>query len=357
MKLSPKIENEILRSIERVLDSHHYVLGREVEDFEKEFAAYLGVRHVVAVASGTDALALALLASGVMRPGAEVVIPALTSPFTAVAVVRAGGRPVFADVGRSTWTLDAGSAAERITDRTVAIVPVHLYGNPVDWPPLARLAGTRRLFLLEDACQAHGASVAGAKVGGLGAAAAFSFYPTKNLGAAGDGGAIATDDDALAARCLHLRNGAQIRRYVHDQPCFHSRLDEIQAAALRAKLPYLDRWNEQRNRAYRRYRDGARCGYFPELPAEVAPAAHLAVMCHEERDRLRAHLGQHGIETLIHYPVPLHRMPAFGASGNGPCPNAEKICSQLLSLPLYPSISEAEQREVLRAIAEFHPDA
>ncbi|MBI3940575.1 MAG: DegT/DnrJ/EryC1/StrS family aminotransferase [Acidobacteria bacterium] len=355
LTLPAEVEREIQKSVEHVLHSRYYILGPEVELFEKEFAAYLGVRRVVAVASGTDAISLALLASGVVRPGAEVIVPALTSPFTAVAVLRAGAQPVFADVNRDTWTLDPASAAACVTDRTVALLPVHLYGNPADWDGLALLAANRGLVLVEDACQAHGAFFRGVRVGGLGTAAAFSFYPTKNLGAAGDGGAIATNDEPLAARCLHLRNGAQIRRYVHDQPVFHSRLDEVQAALLRVKLRCLDSWNEQRNRLCRRYREKLPHCLFPQLAPGAVPAAHLAVICLAQRDPLRAHLSQRGVETLIHYPVPLHRMPAFASCPAAPCPDAEKICEQLLSLPLHLSLSDELQDIVVRSIREFVP--
>ncbi|MBI4455650.1 MAG: DegT/DnrJ/EryC1/StrS family aminotransferase [Acidobacteria bacterium] len=357
LRLPTEVELEIMQAVQRVVESHHYILGREVELFEQEFATYLGVKHAVAVASGTDALCLALLAGGVIRPGAEVIVPALTSPFTAIAVVRAGGWPVFADVNQKTWTLDAESVAGCITEKTVALVPVHLYGNPVDWPPLAKLAEAHDLLVLEDACQAHGALFQGVKVGALGRVAAFSFYPTKNLGAAGDGGAIVTNDELLAAQCRHLRNGGQIGRYVHDQPVFHSRLDEIQAAILRVKLPYLDAWNEQRNKVYRDYWEKLPDCIFPALPPGSRPVAHVAAMCHPQRNRLCAHLKGRGIETLIHYPVPLHQMPAFTPYAGRPCPVAETICGRVLSLPLYLSISEQEQKQAVLAIREFSSDA
>ena len=355
LRLPPVVDADIQDAIRRVLESAHFILGRENEAFEREFAAYLGVRRVVAVASGTDALTLALLASGSLRPGAEVIVPALTSPFTAIAVVRAGARPVFADVNAATWTLDPEAAAAAMTENTAAMLPVHLYGNPVDLASLTDAARGRNLAIIEDACQAHGSELGGRRIGGLGAAAAFSFYPTKNLGALGDGGAIATNDETLADRCAYLRGGAQEKRYVHSSPMFHSRLDELQAAVLRVKLEHLDSWNERRRNVSDRYRRDLKGCSFPQAVAGSVSAAHLAVIGHPRRDALRAHLAGQGIETLIHYPMPLHRMPAFtsGSAPHASCPNADAICSRLLSLPLSVFISTDEQEAVVRAVNGF----
>jgi dTDP-3-amino-3,4,6-trideoxy-alpha-D-glucose transaminase len=359
LQLPAEIEGEIDRAVKRVLQSAHFILGKEVEAFESELAAYLGVRRVVGVASGTDALTLALLASDVARPGSEVIVPALTSPFTAVAVVRAGARPVFADVNAATWTLDPAATAAAVTERTAAILPVHLYGNPADWPSLSRIARDHNLVLIEDACQAHGAALDGIRAGGLGMAAAFSFYPTKNLGALGDGGAVATNDLDLADRCVYLRNGAQTRRYVHDRPMFHSRLDELQAAVLRVKLRHLEAWNLRRRIVCDDYRERLAGFSFPEVRSGAVPAAHLAAVCHPRRDSLRAHLASRAIETLIHYPVPLHRMPAFEphAPSQPGCPDAERICERLVSLPLSVFLSRQDQEAVVNAVNEFPADA
>lgn len=359
LRLPREIDAEIQGAIDRVQQSAHFVLGREVEAFEREFAAYLGVRRAVGVASGTDAITLALLASGSLPQGAEVIVPALTSPFTAIAVVRAGCRPVFADVNPSTWTLDPAAFAAALSAKTAAVIPVHLYGNAADWTALADAARAHDLVWIEDACQAHGASLAGRRVGGLGTAAAFSFYPTKNLGALGDGGAIATNDESLADRCVYLRNGAQEQRYVHASPMFHSRLDELQAAVLRVKLAHLDSWNQRRRDICERYRREIVFCEFPRVPPGSTPAAHLAAVCHGRRDALRAGLSGAGIETLIHYPMPLHRMPAFAAdsSARPACPNADRICGRLLSLPLSVFLSPEDQETVVEAVNRLGADA
>ena len=269
-------QGEFDAAIRRVLDRSWFVLGAEVEAFEAEFAAYLGVGHAVGVGNGTDAIELALRVLGI-GPGDEVILPAMTATFSALAVSRAGATPVFADVERATANLDARSAAARITARTRAIMPVHLYGAPADLDALGALARRHGLALVEDAAQAHGAAYRGRRVGGIGALGCFSFYPSKNLGAYGDGGAIVTDDAALAERLRRLRHGGQAGRYEHVELGVNSRLDELQAAVLRVKLAHLDEANEARRALARRYDEQLAASGLTAAAAlaETTPVYHL----------------------------------------------------------------------------------
>ena len=356
--LGTPLEAEIQAAIARVVASGWFVLGREVEAFERELAETLGFAAAVGVGNGTDAISLALEALGI-GPGDEVVTSPLTAAFTALAVSRIGARPVFADVEPDTLSLSVASVEARLTKHTRAIVPVHLYGNACDMDGLVAFAHEHGLVLVEDACQAHGASYRGRPLGGIGHAGTFSFYPTKNLGALGDGGMVVTGDRALAERIRRLRNGGQSSRYRHEDRGINSRLDEIQAAVLRAKLPHLLSSNEKRRalaEAYERLLEGA--GLTPVRPRDGSVSArHLFVVRSPDRDALMRHLEARGIQTLIHYPVPTHLQPAYADSGfdEGSCPVAEEAARSIVSLPLYPSMTEADVQRVADAVRSFEP--
>jgi dTDP-3-amino-3,4,6-trideoxy-alpha-D-glucose transaminase len=340
-------------AIARVLDSGWFVLGPEVAAFEAEFAAAAGATHAVGVNTGTDAIALALRGLGI-GPGDEVITAPLSAAYSALAIDMAGARPVFADLDPVRLTLDADAVAAAVTPRTRAVLPVHLYGQPADMTAIAQVAARHGLVVVEDACQAHGATVAGRPVGRGSAAAAYSFYPTKNLGALGDGGAVTTDDDALAARLRRLRNGGQSSRYRHDERGVNSRLDELQAAILRTRLPRLGEATAARRRLAARYRaglDGAAIVLPPEQDA--GHVYHLFPVLAGDRERFQAHLLRCGVETLVHYPVPIPRQPAAQAWTPSPCPVADDVCGRVLSLPLYPSLTEATQDEVIGAVLAF----
>jgi dTDP-4-amino-4,6-dideoxygalactose transaminase len=337
-------------AIRRVVDRGWYVLGPEVEAFERDFAAATGAARAVGVGTGTDAIFLILKALGI-GPGDEVITTPLSAAYTALAVMMTGARPVFADIEADRLTLDPAAAEAAIGPATAAILPVHLYGQPADVQALAAIAKRHHLALVEDCCQAHLATASGRPVGAWGTAAAYSFYPTKNLGALGDGGAVTTEDAALAERVKRLRNGGQTDRYHHEEAGINSRLDEIQAAVLAARLPFLASWTEQRRALARVYRSelaGAPICVLPELDA--GHVYHLFTVRSTRRQALREHLAQAGIETLIHYPVAIPRQPALASQAPARCPIAERVCDEILSLPLYPSMPAADAVEVARAV-------
>jgi dTDP-4-amino-4,6-dideoxygalactose transaminase len=356
-----ELSREIEAAIRRVVASARYVLGPEVEAFEDEFCRALGLEHGVGVASGTDALSLSLLALGI-EPGDEVITSPLTAAFTALAISRVGARPVFADVEEDFLTISPESVEAHITPRTKAIIPVHLYGNACAMDALMTLAERHSLDLVEDACQAHGGRYRDQPLGGLGQAGAFSFYPTKNLGALGDGGFVATRDAELAASLKRSRNGGQSSRYVHETLGFNSRLDELQAAVLRAKLPHLERGNERRREISARYETELE-GTDLELVSprdHTVSARHLFVVKAPARDALMTRLNERGVQSLIHYPIPVHLQPAYRAvheegqlvQGEGSCPVAEAAASSILSLPLYPSLQDVDVDTVIAALRE-----
>jgi dTDP-3-amino-3,4,6-trideoxy-alpha-D-glucose transaminase len=339
-----RIRDAIDEAVRAVLGSGRFVLGREVAAFEEEFASYCGAAHCVGVASGTDALVLALRACEV-GPGDEVITPSLTFFAGPLAIASVGAVPVFVDVEESTATLNLDLVSEAITDRTRAIMPVHLYGRCADLDRLEELAAEHELSLIEDAAQAHGARWNGRTAGTVGRLGCFSFYPSKNLGACGDGGAILTRDAELAERLRLLRNYGQSRKYRHDLLGSNSRLDEMQAAILRRKLPRLDDWNEARRRAAALYRELLD----PTLSPPTDDAAeghvfHLYVIRPAERDELQRFLFEHGVETGIHYPVPVHRQPAFRSVKHvsADLPITDRLASEVLSLPMFSTISEEQ---------------
>jgi len=346
--------DEIASATQRVLASAWYILGPEVEMFESAFAAYHGVAFAVGVASGTDAIELALRAAGI-GPGDEVITVAHTAVATVCGVERAGATPVLVDVDPITYTLDPAAAEAAITSRTRALIPVHLYGHPADLAALADLAARHHILLIEDCAQAHGARFKDRRVGTFGQMAAFSFYPTKNLGAYGDGGAVITNDAGYADRLRRLRNYGQTSRYYHAERGINSRLDELQAAILSVKLSHLDEHNTVRREmasAYASRLDGV------TLPA-VADGAyhvyHLYVIRHLCRDQLMGAIKQRGVGTLIHYPVPVHQQEGYADLGYalGSLPITERLATEILSLPLYIGL----ERQHIDAVAEAISDS
>lgn len=347
------IREEIDDAIARVVAGGRFVGGPVVEAFEREFAAFCGAAHAVGVANGTDALVLALRACGV-GPGDEVIAPALTFTATAEAIVLAGARPVFVDVD-DTYTLDVAQAAARITPRTRALMPVHLYGQPADMDPLMALAERHGLYVVEDAAQAHGARYHGRRAGSLGHIACFSFYPGKNLGAYGDGGAVVTGNAEWAAKVRVLGDHGRTGYYEHRYVGCNSRLDALQAAVLRVKLRHLDDWNAARRRAAERYRARLASLHGVVLPHE-APGRehvyHLYVVRTPGRDALRERLTQAGIQSGLHYPVPLHLQPAYADLGYAPgtFPRSEAWTGEVISLPIYAELHEGQIESVCRVL-------
>ncbi|HEY1303109.1 MAG TPA: DegT/DnrJ/EryC1/StrS family aminotransferase [Vicinamibacterales bacterium] len=349
------IDAELTAATARVLRDAEFILGRDVGDFEGAFAKYCGCQHAVGVDSGTSALELALRAYGI-GPGDEVILPANTFIATALAVSCAGATPVLADIDPLTYTLDVSRVADAITPRTRAVLPVHLYGQPADMDPILDLAREHALVVIEDACQAHGAEYKGRRVGSLGHAAAFSFYPSKNLGACGDGGIVVTRDPDVARSLQMLRNYGQERKYHHLTIGFNRRLDNLQAALLTIKLKHLDAWNDARRRRAERY--SSLLGdavVVPRVAAYANPVWHLYVIQSDDRDRLQACLNERGIATGIHYPIPIHLQPAYSGLGyrKGDFPITEGIADRILSLPMYPELPVDAVEEVARAVRAF----
>jgi dTDP-4-amino-4,6-dideoxygalactose transaminase len=347
----------ILSELSDVIDSGAFTNGPQVAAFEEAFAAYCGTACCVGLASGLDALRLALVAGG-LEPGDEVVVPASTFVATLEAVTQAGGRPVVADVSDADYGLDADAAGAAIGPRTRVLLPVHLYGQLADGRALRRLAAARGLALVEDACQAHGASRDGLRAGTLGLAAAFSFYPGKNLGAMGDAGALVTDDAELAAQMRSLREHGQSAKYRHDLEGWTARLDTVQALFLLHKLPHLDHWNEQRREAAAHY-SAALAGVGDVVLPPVAPGSrpvwHLYVVRTADPAGLAEFLAGRGIGTGRHYPEPVHLTGAYAGLGyrRGDFPVAEALAAEALSLPLFPGIAEAQLEAVIDAVAAW----
>lgn len=351
--LHAQLAEELESATQRVLKSGWYILGPEVEAFERAFAAYHGVAHAVGVANGTDAIELALRAAGI-GPGDEVITVAHTAVATVCAVERAGAKPVLVDIEPETYSMSPTAAEAAITSRTRAILPVHLYGHPADLTPLAEIAAKHHLLLIEDCAQAHGALHQNQRVGTVGQLGAFSFYPTKNLGAYGDGGAVITNDAQLATRLRSLRNYGQVSRYEHAERGINSRLDEMQAAILAVKLAHLDEHNNQRRVLASQYTQLLQDTnlVLPSSRSGVAHVYHLYVVRHPGRDGLREALQQRGVGTLIHYPVPVHRQAAYAdlGYGAGSLPVTERLAGEVLSLPMYIGLKPADIEQVAAAI-------
>lgn len=355
--LSPEysyLRDDIQGAVNRVLESGHFVLSDEVDAFEEEFASYLNVSEVVGLNSGSDALELALDAVGV-ESGDEVIIPSHTFISTANAIVANGAEPVFVDIDERTYCMDTDQLEAAVTPDTAAIVPVHLYGQPVEMDTIMDVAVRYDLAVVEDACQAHGARYRGTKVGTIGDIGCFSFYPVKNLGAYGDGGALITDDSVIAERVRTARNVGQSKKYYHEMIGQNSRLDELQAAILREKLPHLEKWNDRRRELAALYREELAETDLdpPKVRGYVTHAFHLYVVQHEQRDALRAYLEDVGVQTLIHYPIPVHRQPPYRDRTDTSLPVTERVTDKIISLPLHPWMRDVEVIEVAKKISGF----
>jgi dTDP-4-amino-4,6-dideoxygalactose transaminase len=349
----PPVDDEIKTAVLAAIDSRQYILGPECKAFEQEFARYLGTKHAVLTSSATAAIWMGLRAFGV-KSDDEVLVPSHTAFPTVEAVCFAGARPVFVDVDDS-YTVDIRDAGTKITPRTVGFVPVHLYGHPADLDGIRRLCGERSLWLFEDCAQAHGAAWQGRKVGSFGRAAAFSFYPSKNLTVMGDGGMLVTDDDDVAARCRRLRDHGRLNKDVHAEIGFNLRFNDIQAAVGRVLLRRLDAMNDRRRALAAKYESGL-AGLPLVLPAERAGARHvyhLYVVRTPERDALARFLKERGIATGIHYPVPSHKQPAVETFDPPALPVTERIVSEILTLPMSAGHTDAEVDQVVTAVREF----
>lgn len=342
---------EIRRAIDRVLDRGTFILGEEVAAFEAEFARYVGVRHAVGVSSGTQALSLALAALGIGR-GDEVITAALTFAATAIAIEAVNAIPVFVDVDPATRCIDPALVDAAVGPNTAAIVPVHLHGFPAPMQPLLAIAARHGLAVVEDCAQSHGATIARRHTGAFGHANAFSFYPTKNLGAVGDGGAVTTDDPAIAAKLKRLRSYGLDEAEQCVEPGVNGRLDELQAAILRVLLPSLDRDNDERRRIAARYREKL-AGHAPWLPPDNDGAVyHQFAVAVPNRDRIRSMLAsKYGIQTAIHYPLGLHRHPHFQRRGVA-LPVTDRLADELLSLPIQPQIARDRVEAIAQALLE-----
>ena len=351
-----ELKDQMDAAIARVLDSGYYILGPEVEAFEQEFAAFCQADHAITVASGLDALHLALLAMGV-GPGDEVIVPSNTFIATWLAVSQCGAVPVPVEPDPVTYGLNPALIPQAVTARTKVIVPVHLYGHPVDLTPILAVARQHNLLVLEDAAQCHGARYRGQRIGAHGDAVAWSFYPGKNLGAMGDGGAVTTGNPHLADRIRLLRNYGSRQKYVHEACGFNSRLDPIQAAILRVKLPHLAQWNDRRRAVAQIY--GEKLSGLPlRLPAGAPwadPVWHLFVVAHPKRDDIQRALAERGVGTLIHYPIPPHRQQAYAADPRWAglsLPVAETLSREILSLPMGPHLTLEQAEEVAHHVRD-----
>jgi dTDP-4-amino-4,6-dideoxygalactose transaminase len=352
------LREEIASAVQRVLKSGRFILGEEVDSFEKEFAAYCGASYAIGAASGTEAIELALIACGVTA-GDEVITVSHTSVATVSAIERVGARPVLVDINADRFTLDPARLEKAYSNRTRAILPVHLYGCPAELTPILEFADRHGLKVVEDCAQACGSLYGKQKVGTIGVASAFSFYPTKNLGALGDAGAVVTSDPEIAQRASMLRQYGWNSQRVSDLKGMNSRLDEVQAAILRVALPWLEIWNGERIRMANLYSTYLINGsaHLPTVPKNCRHTFHRFVIRHASRDALRKYLFQLGVETQIHYPVPVHRQPAYVDLNSycGPLPETENAVNEILSLPLYIGLRDDEINLIADAIIHFLP--
>ena len=350
------LKDEIFSSWETVLKSMRLFLGPNVQAFEQEFGVYCGVSHAIGVSDGTNAVHLALRAAGV-GPGDEVITVSHTFIATTEAILLAGAKPVFIDVYPDTLLMDVEQIESKITSRTKAILPVHLYGQCVDMDPLLKTAEKHNLLVIEDACQAHGSNYKGRKAGSMGDAAGFSFYFTKNLGAFGEGGAVTTNNPEIARRVKMIRDHGSEKRYYHEMLGWNARLDELQAAALRIKLKHLGEWNDKRRKNaeyYRKVLEGTGVTFTGETPGNQ-PVYHLFVIRSKQRDALRDYLNTQGIGTGIHYPVPVHLQQCYAdvSEGKGSLPVTEQITQEILSLPMYAELTTSQIDLVANHMHDF----
>lgn len=348
------IKEEIDRKIFEVIESSKFILGPEVESFEKEFADYCNVKHAAGVGSGNDALLLTLQAMNIGNGNKVITVPN-TFVSTADSILRCGAKPVFVDINPETYNIDTEKIEEKITDKTKAILIVHLYGQTADMDVIKEIADKHSLSIIEDACQAHGAEYKGKKAGSIGDAACFSFYPSKILGAYGDGGAVVSNNPELIDKIMKFRNYGGKEKYVHEFVGSNSRLDAIQAAVLRIKLKYLDKWIEMRRRNAEKYMELLK-GSAVSLPKEMENAKHayyLFVVRHAKRDELKNFLEKSGIGTGIHYPIPVHLQPSYVNLGFKGFPVTEKYAKEILSLPMFPELTDEEIKYIAEKIMEF----
>ena len=349
-----KIGREITQAIQRVIKKGRFILGEEMQAFEEEFSNYIGTKYAIGVNSGSDAIFLAIKSLGIGR-GDEVITVSHTFISTIDAITRNGAKPIFVDISPDTYCIDVTKIEKKITKRTKAILPVHLYGNSCDMKPIMGIAKRYGLHTIEDACQSHGAEYKGKKVGSIGDVGCFSFYPAKNLGAYGDGGMIVTNNKALAKKLKMMRNYGQSRKYYHDFVGVNSRLDEIQAAILRVKLRHLDEWNNRRREIAEFYNELLKDSgvILPTEQPDTKHIYHLYVIRHNKRNKLQQHLLKNGIQTQIHYPIPVHKQKAYIDTGiTAKLPVTEKICKEILSLPMYPYLKKEEIVRIAKVIKD-----
>lgn len=349
-----ELKKEIQQAIQRVVNSGWFILGKELEAFESAFADYIGTRYCVGVASGTEAIALSLMAHDIGQ-GDEVITTNLTAYPTITGILQSGAQPVVVDIFSENGLIDYTKIEARITSRTAAIVPVHLYGQSCQMDEIKAIAGKNNLILIEDCAQASGTTFGNRKCGSIGNCGAFSFYPTKNLGAYGDGGAVTTNDEIVYKKLLALRNYGQTKRYYHESKGINSRLDEIQAAILHAKLKYLDQLNAERQQVAQAYRDGLQGVECLSVESYGIPCNHLFVVKSTHRDQLSEHLKAQGIQTLIHYPVPVNRQKAFLKQKDEAMENSVEFADSILSLPIYPGLAKKDIDQIIQTINEFKP--
>lgn len=354
--INDESQDELTEAFHRVMNSGWYIQGKELEAFEQEFSNYSGTKHCVGVGNGLDAIYLLLCAYGI-GPGDEVIVPSNTFIATWLAVTRCGATPVAAEPDERTYNISPQAIEAAITPRTAAIIPVHLYGQPADMDAINKIASRHKLVVIEDAAQSQGSLYNGRPAGSLAHAAATSFYPGKNLGALGDGGAILTDDTAIASKVKQLRNYGSQTKYHHELMGCNSRLDELQAAFLRVKLRKLDASNAKRREVARLYTEGL-AGIdliLPFVPEWAVPAWHLYVIRTDKREQLQAHLQSCGVDTLVHYPIPPHRQECYqGTASDLDLPLAESYARQTLSLPISPTMHVDEVNYVIEKIIDFH---
>ena len=347
------IHDELNQAVSETLERGYFVLGEEVKRFEGEFSRYIGSRYSIGVNSGSDALFFAIKSLGIGN-GDEVITVSHTFISTVDAIVKNGAKPVFVDIDPETYCMDPSKIEDKITERTKAILPVHLYGHPADMGHIREITSKSGLFLIEDACQAHGAEYGGKKVGSIGDIGCFSFYPTKNLGAWGDGGITVTDNEEIKEKLRLLRNYGQSKKNYHDFVGYNSRLDEIQAAVLRVKLKYIDQWNERRRKVAKSYDELLEDVIKPLERDYAKHVYHLYVIRHKERDIIRQHLLNNGIQSQIHYPCPVHEQKAYSRLGYSlKLPITEKITDEILSLPMHPWLEENDVERVCDSLKKW----
>ena len=351
--IGPDLEREVIAA----LRSCNYVLGAPVEQFEEDFAAYCGTRHAVAVNSGTSALHLALLAAGV-APGDEVITVPMTFVASVAAIIYAGATPVFVDIDPATWTMDPTAIEAAITPRTKALLPVHLHGRLAEMDAITEIASRHGLIVVEDAAQAHGAERGGVRAGAFGELGCFSFYPGKNLGACGEGGAVTTNDASLAAVLRSLRDWGQEGKYNHVRHGFNFRMDALQGAALGVKLSHLDGWNDARRRVAATYHSNLPATLSRPAPIGADHACHVYAIRVSDREATREQLHAAGVATNVHYPTPVHLQPAYASLGYsiGAFPESEALARETLSLPLYPELSSRDVSTVVEAVSRVTSD-